>query len=215
MPADTPTHLTDAQIREALSPFRVSLAEAQIKMIRDYLSLLLKWNRTVNLTAITDPLEVVARHFGESMYLSSLLPVENCRLADVGSGAGFPGLPLKILSPSMDLVLIDSNKRKCAFLMEVARVLGLSNVEILPDRFEAIRPASVQVNIITSRAVGEIPELLRWAKSAVAPHGHLALWLGSEDSTRIAKKLGWTWQPPVKLPESQRRFILIGRPIRL
>jgi 16S rRNA (guanine527-N7)-methyltransferase len=213
MPAPAPTEMSNQQIREALAPFGVSPSGDQISRIRDYLALLLRWNQSVSLTSIENPLDIVGRHFGESMYATKLLPVENCRLADVGTGAGFPGVALKIACPSIQLTLIESNKKKCAFLSEAVRTLEFADVEIRPERYEQIRPESVQVNIITSRAVGEFKQLLRWSAHALARRGHLALWVGAEDSTRVSRTSGWTWQPPERLPESQRRFILIGRPI--
>jgi 16S rRNA (guanine527-N7)-methyltransferase len=213
MPPPAPIEIGNRQICEALSPFYISPNEDQIAKIRDYLLLLLRWNRSVSLTSIADPTEIVRRHFGESMFASKLLPVENCRLADVGTGAGFPGLALKIASPNIHLTLIDSNKRKCAFLSEVVRNLGFSDVEIRPERFEQIPPETVQANCITSRAVGEYKQLLSWATNALVRRGHLVLWVGAEESTRIARTPAWTWQPALRLPDSQRRYILIGRPI--
>src|ERR1700687_3405228 len=148
MPARRPIEIGDRQICEILPPYDISPNEDQIAMIQEYLLLLLKWNRSVNLTSITDPVEIVGRHFGESMYASQLLPVENCRLADVGSGAGFPGVALKIICPNIHLTLIESNRKKCVFLSEVVRNLGFTDVEIRPERFEQIRPEAVQANII-------------------------------------------------------------------
>lgn len=213
MPGPEPNEIGNGQICEALARFAISPAEDQIAKIRDYVSILLRWNRSISLTSITDPVEIVGRHFGESMYASKVLPVENCRLADVGTGAGFPGLALKIACPSIQLLLIESNKKKCAFLSEVVRTLGFRDVEIRPERFEEIRPEPVLANLITSRAVGEFKQLLRWSARALARRGHLLLWVGADDSTRIARTPGWTWQPAVRIPDSQRRFILIGRPI--
>jgi 16S rRNA (guanine527-N7)-methyltransferase len=213
MPAPAPIEIGDRQICDALAPFAISPNDDQIAKIREYVALLLKWNRSVSLTSITDPVEIVGRHFGESMFASELLPVENCRLADVGTGAGFPGLALKIASPSLHLTLIESNKKKCAFLSEVVRTLGFSDVEIRPERFEEIRPETLLAKLITCRAVGEFKQLLRWSTNALVRRGHLLLWLGAEDSMRIARTPGWTWQPAVRIPDSQRRFILIGRPV--
>jgi 16S rRNA (guanine527-N7)-methyltransferase len=213
MPAPAPSELGNQQIREALFPFAISPDDDQIARIREYVLLLLKWNRSVSLTSVTDALEIVGRHFGESMFASKLLPVEKCRLADVGTGAGFPGLALKIVCPAIELTLIEANKKKCAFLAEATRILGFADVEIRPERFEQIRPETVRLNIITSRAVGEFKQLIHWSKSALARRGHLMLWVGAEDSTRIAGTLGWNWQPAVRIPDSQRRFILVGRPI--
>ena len=213
MSSFTPLEVSSQQVHQALAPYAISPTEDQIAKIRDYTALLLSWIRSVSLTSIKDPLEIVGRHFGESIYASKLLAVENCRLADVGTGAGFPGLALKIAIPGLHVTLIESNKKKCAFLSEVVRTLGFEGVEVLSERFEQIRPASIQANIVTSRAVGEFKQLLRWSAKALVRRGHLMLWVGAEDSTRIARTPGWTWQPAVRIPDSQRRFILIGRPI--
>jgi 16S rRNA (guanine527-N7)-methyltransferase len=208
-----PIEIGSRQICETLSPFAISLDDDQIAKIREYMLILLRWNRSVSLTSITDPVEIAGRHFGESMYASRLLHVENCRLADVGTGAGFPGLALKIACPGIHLTLIESNKKKCAFLSEVVRSLGFTNVEIRAERFEQIRPEEVLATVITSRAVGDFKQLLRWSTNALVQRGHLVLWVGAEDSTRISNTSGWVWQPAVRIPDSQRRFILIGRPV--
>jgi 16S rRNA (guanine527-N7)-methyltransferase len=213
MPALAPNEITNRQICDALSPYAVSPTDGQIAHIRAYLELLLKWNRAISLTSIQDPSEIVGRHFGESMFAAKLLPVENCRLADVGTGAGFPGLALKISCPSLHLSLIESNKKKCAFLAEVVRTLEFSGVEIHPERFEQIRPEIVRANIIVSRAVGEFKQLLGWSAGALAQRGHIMIWVGAEDAARIAGNSNWIWQPAVHIPDSQRRFILIGRPL--
>ena len=204
--------LTEDRIISTLSPFRVHLTAGQIAKIQEYIRLLLKWNQSVSLTSVVDPVEILARHFGESMFICSLMPVERCRLADIGAGAGFPGLALKIACPGLRLTLIESNKKKCAFLSEVVRALDLENVEVMPIRFEDARVAPDFAEVVTVRAVGGFPDILRWAKTALARRGHVILWLGGEDSTRVSSMPGWIWKPAVKIPESQRRFILIGRP---
>ncbi len=213
LPREIQWNGSDDQIAAALSPFGIRPSGDQAAKIREYIQVLLKWNKLTSLTTITDPNEIVARHFGESMFLTSLLPVENCRLADVGSGAGFPGLALKILCPDIQIMLIESNKKKAALLSEVVRTLGLSGVEVSPMRFEDIRPEAGSINFITVRAVGGFPELLRWSRPALSQRGHIALWVGGEDATKVSSTTGWTWSPAVRIPESQRRFILVGRPI--
>jgi 16S rRNA (guanine527-N7)-methyltransferase len=204
--------LTEDRIVSTLAPFRVELSTGQIAKIQEYIRLLLKWNQSVSLTSVVDPMEILSRHFGESMFICCLIPVGNCRLADLGSGAGFPGLGLKIACPGLHLVLIESNKKKCAFLSEVVRSLELENVEVMPIRFEEIRVSPGFADIITARALGGFPDILRWAKAALARRGHVVLWLGAEDSTKVSSTPGWIWKPTVKIPESQRRFVLIGRP---
>ena len=213
MAAPAPIEISSRQICDALSPYGVLPDDNQIAKIRDYTLLLLRWNRSISLTSVTDPAEIVGRHFGESMFASKILPIKDCRLVDIGTGAGFPGLALKIACPGIHLTLIESNKKKCAFLAEVVRNLKFADVEIRPERFEQIRPETFLANIVTSRAVGDFKQLLRWSTNALGHRGHLMLWVGSEDSTRIASTPGWIWQPAVRIPESQRRFILIGRPI--
>jgi 16S rRNA (guanine527-N7)-methyltransferase len=200
-------------IKQAIEPYGFVSTEQQLNAISAYIELLLKWNRALSLTTVTNPAEIAGRHFGESIFVSKLLPVENCRLVDIGTGAGFPGLALKIAVPSIELKLIESNKKKCVFLAEVVRSLELSSVEILSKRFEEIRPEELEANVITSRAVGGHKELLKWAENALAPRGHVALWVGAEDSTRISAIRDWTWQPAARIPESQRRFVLVGRPL--
>src|SRR5258706_4689677 len=205
--------LSDDQIVSALTPFQVQLSTGQVAQVREYIRLLLKWNQSISLTSVLDPAEIVARHFGESMFISCLIPVNNCRLADLGSGAGFPGLALKIVSPTLRMKLIESNKKKCAFLSEVVRSLKLENVEVVPIRFDEIRIPAELAEIVTARALGGIPEILQLAKVALTHRGHLALWLGGEDAAKISSTPGWIWQPAVKIPDSQRRFVLIGRPM--
>jgi 16S rRNA (guanine527-N7)-methyltransferase len=212
MPSNRQLTLTEEQVVSALSPFRVQLSADQVSKVQQYIRLLLKWNQSLSLTSVVDTVEVLTRHFGESMFVCSLLPVENCRLADLGSGAGFPGLAMKIACPSLRVTLIESNKKKCAFLSEVVRNLELIKVEVLPIRFGETRFSPYAADIVTARAVGGFPDILRWAKATLARRGHVILWLGGEDATKVSSTPGWIWQPAVRIPESQRRFVLIGRP---
>jgi 16S rRNA (guanine527-N7)-methyltransferase len=204
--------LTEDQIVSALAPFRIQLSADQIAKIQVYIRLLLKWNQSVSLTSVVDPVEILSRHFGESMFICCLIPVENCRLADLGSGAGFPGLALKIACPGLHLTLIESSKKKAAFLSEVVRSLELENMEVMTVRFEEVRFSPDIADAVTARAVGGFPEILRWAKATLTRRGHVILWLGGEDTKKVSSTPGWIWQPAVKIPESQRRFVLIGRP---
>jgi 16S rRNA (guanine527-N7)-methyltransferase len=199
------------EIRRMLEPYGFAPTDKQSALIGAYIELLLKWNRVASLTTVTNPIEIVGRHFGESAFLTQVLPVENCRLVDIGTGAGFPGFALKIAEPSIRLTLIESNKKKSAFLSEVVRILEFTDVEICAERFEEIRPQDIEANVVTSRAVGEFKELLRWSRDALTHRGHVALWVGADDSTRISSNSAWIWQPAVRIPESQRRYVLIGR----
>src|ERR1700683_5445400 len=108
------------EVKEALSPYGVALNDIAADRIRAYVAILLHWNKSISLTTVTDPGAILKFHFGESIFAAAEVYHEKSRLVDVGSGAGFPGIPLAIVSPGLDVTLIESNTRKCAFLWEVA-----------------------------------------------------------------------------------------------
>jgi 16S rRNA (guanine527-N7)-methyltransferase len=127
MPTELEKPLSEAVIRHALGEFQVTVDDEQVARIQQYIRILLHWNEKLNLTAIREPLEILYRHFCESMFAVGAIPVEKCRLADIGSGPGFPGLPMKILRPEIELFLVESNIKKGTFLAEVGRELELNN----------------------------------------------------------------------------------------
>ena len=203
---------SSSAIQRALAEFQLSAFEPQVQQIQQYIELLLRWNEKVNLTAIRDPLEILYRHFCESMYGAVVMPLEQCRLADVGSGAGFPGLPMKIIRPDLSLVLIESNIKKATFLTEVVRELGLAGVRVLVRRFEELSEEVAPVDIVCSRAVGDFEPFLEWASSPMLGTERIALWIGGQDASNIRQRPleGWEWKEPKPLPHSLRRFILMA-----
>jgi 16S rRNA (guanine527-N7)-methyltransferase len=172
--------------------------------------MLLKWNDAINLTAIRDPLEILYRHICESMFASSVLPLECGRLADVGSGGGFPGLPLKILRPQMEVFLIESNVKKATFLAEAVRDLGLTGARVLVSRYEELGEEVAPLDFVCSRALGEFPAFLKWAATPKVDAKQLALWIGGRDLDEVKTLPAWEWQEPIQLPQSLRRFLLVG-----
>jgi len=206
--------LTSAQISNALKPYGIAPSVDLIKGIQTYIELLLRWNRSISLTSVTDMEQILRFHFGESLFALSMLPVEKSRLADVGSGAGFPGVPLAMASPTLTVTLIESNAKRYAFLNEVIRELRLRNVTALHSRTEEIKEPGQDFDIVTARALGKFEGFLRWAQKEIAPDGRIALWLGSKDATAVGVDSRWKWSPPVPIPGSQRRYILIGSSIR-
>ena len=201
------------EIARGLSPYVAkAVSDAQLVSIATYLALLKKWNQTIPLTSIEEDAEIVARHFGESMFAGSLLPMERGRLADVGSGAGFPGLPLKIAYPDLQVTLVEPNVKKCAFLREVQATLGLSGLEIVRSRYEDFGAPPASFDFVCSRALGGYKRLLQWCRGVLKPGGHVILWLGIEDSNLLTKTKGWNWELPVSIAESRRRVVLTGRP---
>lgn len=135
------------------------LQKEQITKFEKYLDLLLEWNEKFNLTAITDRDEVEEKHFIDSIELIKFFDVKNKTLLDVGSGAGFPGIPLAIAEPSLHVTLLEANGKRVSFLKEVVKELGLSNVETIQGRAEELQ-AREKYDIVTARAVKELNILL-------------------------------------------------------
>lgn len=205
--------LSDKTILQHLGTYGVRPTDTQCEMIRRYVALLLKWNRSISLTTITNETEILEFHFGESAFaLQSVDGIKNGRLADVGAGAGFPGVALRIFAPDLELVLIEANAKKCAFLAEVVRELDLKDVRVVRSRFEDSHESGDMYETVAARALGAYDDLLTWARGSLIPSGRIALWLGTDDAREIATIGGWKWLAPIPIPGSQRRLILTGSP---
>lgn len=199
-----------AAIQRAAGDFGLNLEDMQVQQIQQYTRILLAWNDKVNLTAIRDPLEILYRHFCESMYGASVLPVEKCRLADVGSGAGFPGLPLKIIRPDLEVFLIESNVKKATFIAEVIRELGLTDARVMVSRFEELGEEVAPLDFVCSRALGDFARFLEWAGSPQVSAKNLLIWIGRRDLDEVCAISGWQWDPPRPMPHSLQRLLLRG-----
>jgi 16S rRNA (guanine527-N7)-methyltransferase len=208
------------------------LSAIQLQHISTYIDILQRWNARINLTAIRNEEEIVTRHFGESLFAARhLFPkvypvpsvppvveevdvdvdldVAEARVADVGSGAGFPGIPIKLWAPNIVLTLIESNQKKATFLREVTRALTLTDINIQNARAETLPPSSFDV--VTLRAVERFENILPTAARLLAPTGRLALLIASsqqESARSILARV--TWDPPIPIPQSQSRQLLIG-----
>jgi len=198
-------------IRRAMSEFQVALSEDQVNCIQQYIKLLQHWNEKLNLTAIRNPLEILYRHFCESMFAAVAVPVEKGRLADIGSGPGFPGIPLKILRPELELFLVESNIKKGTFLAEVIRELGLRNTHVLINRYEELGEELAPLDFVCSRALGEFGAFLEWAASDNVAAAGAVLWVGGRDIEAVRKSDRWEWQEPAPMPQSLQRFLLVSR----
>ena len=197
-------------IHRALAEFRLSASDKQVQQIQQYMGMLLKWNEAVNLTAIRAPLEILYRHFCESMFAASVVPLDNGRLADVGSGGGFPGLPLKLFRPELEVFLVESNVKKATFLAEVVRDLGLTDARVLVSRYEELAEELTPLDFVCSRAVGEFATFLDWAASPRVDAKQALLWIGGRDLEEVQRLSSWKWREPVQIPQSLRRFLLVG-----
>ncbi len=140
-----------------------------------YKEMLIEWNAKFNLTAITDPDDIQSLHFDDSLQLLSFGYIKpGCRVADVGTGAGFPGLPLKIAMPDIKLTLMDSTNKKCTFLKEVVNELALSDVEVMHIRGEdaaKMKGHGVSYDVVTARAVAPLPKLVRYTLPLIKAGG--------------------------------------------
>ena len=210
MALSVPTPPSANTIRNALSDCQIHTTEVQVAQIQQYMRMLLAWNDKINLTAIRDPLEILYRHFCESMYAATKMPLEHGRLADIGSGGGFPGLALKILSPGLDTLLVESNAKKATFIAEVIRNIGLSGARVLASRYEELGEELAPLDFVCSRAVGEYEPFLAWAASDQIAAVKAILWVGAGDLDRLNKIPSWDWQDPIAIPHSLRRLIVVG-----
>lgn len=210
MLTQSPAPPTESAIVRALGEFQLSANDRQVLQIQQYIKTLLAWNEKLNLTAIRDPVEILYRHFCESMYAAVAVPVENGRLADVGSGGGFPGLPLKILRPELRVFLIESNLKKATFLAEVIRELELTDTQVLVRRYEELGEEIAPLDFICARALGEFPSFLEWAGSQQIAAKQVILWIGARDLPELQKIRTWEWREPIPVPNSLRRLLLVG-----
>ncbi len=206
----SPSALSDETVAAALRDFGISSTPRLADQIRRYVDLLLLWNQTISLTAIRQPKEILYRHFGESMFAVQAVPIRTGCLVDVGAGAGFPGLAVKLLVPELKLVLIESNRKKVAFLKEVNRRLDLANVEVMAQRFEDVGLSQASAEYVTARAVGSTTQLMALAGRVLVAGGKLILWLGSADAQEFHRAEDWEWRAPILVPHSKRRVLLVG-----
>ncbi|MGH9513403.1 MAG: 16S rRNA (guanine(527)-N(7))-methyltransferase RsmG [Terriglobales bacterium] len=209
-PTFTIRKMDPVQIAEALRPFVAGLSGDQLSGISTYLDMLLRWNARTNLTAIRDTETMVTRHFGESLFAAKTLfpnATENSHVIDVGSGAGFPGLPMKVWAPNIQLTLIESNYKKATFLREVVRALELDRIEVFTGRAEAYAGTA---NAVTLRAVERFETVLQTAAKLVQPKGVICLLITASQYETATSRPGFSWQDPIALPQSESRILLVG-----
>lgn len=187
---------------QAEAEFGVALDEAQLRQLAVYLELLCEWNQKFNLTAIEDPAEILVKHFLDSLSCALSVDLKSARsLIDVGTGAGFPGLVLKIAFPHLQVTLLDALDKRLRFLERVSTELGLKGVTTVHARAEdAARPAAgtlrEKFDVVTARAVARLRVLAEWTLPFARVGGCLLAMKGPEIAEEAAeagpalKKLG-------------------------
>jgi 16S rRNA (guanine527-N7)-methyltransferase len=189
-----------------------SLASEQLESLNRYLSLLLKWNKAYNLTAITDAKEMVVKHILDSLAINPYL--QGTRVIDVGSGAGLPGIPLAIVNPDKHFALLDSNIKKVSFLNQVKLELDLNNIEVVHQRVEKYHPKHC-FDIVITRAFSSINNTLMNTKHLCCQEGAFLLMKGAypqEELEEIPEDFVIRWARKLAVPEleAERHLVMLN-----
>ena len=208
------------ELRRTLDNGLASLAldAALAAPLLEYLALLIRWNKTYNLTAVRDPHEMVVKHLLDSLamhpFIDPLLETRGA-LADLGTGAGLPGIPLAIVKPGLRVTLVESNGKKARFMREAVRTLGLADVRVAESRIEALDEPG-QYAAITARALATLPLIVELGGHLLGPGGQLLAMKGVYPADEIAAlPAGWALQAshPLRVPglEAERHLVVVGR----
>ncbi len=173
-----------------------------------YLSLILRWNARMNLTAVRDPQLILTRHFVESIACAQLLPSGIRSLLDFGSGAGFPGIPIALCRDEVQVTLAESQGKKAAFLQETVRILKL-NAQVFAGRAEKL---DQQFDCVTLRAVDRMEQAMAQASSLVRCGGWIAVMTTLTELPRVSGSMGgnFKWLEPLPLPGSDQRVLSLA-----
>jgi len=183
----------------------LSLTDPQVALLFRHYELLVRWNRKMNLTSIRSPEEIVLRHYCESLFFAANIPAGWSNFADIGSGAGFPGVPMAVFRPAWNVTLIESHQRKTVFLREVTRELG--NVSVVAGRAEDL---DMSFGAIVSRAVD--PEAIL---SLVPQLGNrVGVLIGSADFEVVRNKAGINWESVIRIPWGDQQLCVFGSAVK-
>ena len=163
----------EKEILENSKEIKIIITEKEIKSLYKYMKLMLEWNKNINLTAITDEKEVIIKHFIDSISINKYIKEAN-KIMDIGTGAGFPGIPLKILNKDIEFILVDSLNKRINFLEEAKKELSLNKLELLHARAEELaknKKYRENVDIVVSRAVARLRVLAEYMLPFVQENG--------------------------------------------
>lgn len=197
--------------QQGLRELNVSLEQAQYQQFEAFFALLIKWNQAYNLTAIRDPEEILIKHFLDSV---SIAPwIKGQKVLDVGTGAGFPGIPLAILKPEQRFDLLDTNGKKTRFLLQVKQALNLTQINVIHARVEAFEPEQCY-DQITTRAFSSLEQMLEVTGHLCCNNGQFVAMKGAYPEEEL-KKLPQGYKVeevvPLKVPflEAERCLVLL------
>lgn len=177
----------DRILRETLEWRGISLSQSAFEKLFLFHALLEKWQKTLNLTAIQGATEIADRHFAESLFIARWMEKKESALLDLGSGNGFPAIPLKIAIPDLKVVMIESRKKKCHFLHAVIREIGLKNIDVDDKRFESFSELSKRgtFDYLTMRAVKITEQMLIDLPLILRSKGKAFLYAGEKELALI------------------------------
>ncbi|MDO4975606.1 MAG: 16S rRNA (guanine(527)-N(7))-methyltransferase RsmG [Alphaproteobacteria bacterium] len=180
------------QLKSNLQNINVILNDKQIEMFYTYMQLLLEWNEKMNLTAITDPQDIIIKHFVDSLTIEKYIK-KDAKIIDIGTGAGFPGIPLSIARNDLNVTLMDSLNKRITFLDEVIKENNLNNVDTVHSRAEELarnKDFREQFDVVTSRAVASLNVLLEYMLPFTKVEGYCICMKGSniEEEINNSKK---------------------------
>jgi 16S rRNA (guanine527-N7)-methyltransferase len=203
-PANVGMRLNALLVESGLEP----LSAERTGHFEDYLSLLLRWNTRVNLTAIRDEEGILRRHFVESIACAYALPAGIATLLDFGSGAGFPGIPIALCRSDIAVTLAESQGKKAAFLSEAVRVLGLG-AKVHSGRAETL---DLRFDCVILRAVDKMARAVQAGAQLVRPGGWLALMTtgAEQEALKSAASAEYSWSKVIELPGGEDRLLVLG-----
>jgi len=204
-PSGAAARLNELLAEAGLAP----LASAQASVFERYLTLFVRWNARLNLSAIRDEEAILRRHFVESIACARAIPAGIATLLDFGSGAGLPGIPIALVRPEIAVTLAESQGKKAAFLREAVRVLGIG-AKVHSGRAELLTRT---FDCVTLRAVDRMPQAVEDAAALVAPGGWLMLMTTRSEMSTLQTAPGpaFTWPRVVELPGSNERVLALGQ----
>lgn len=209
-------------LNEGALAFNLQFSDKQIRLFFQHMTALIAWSHKTNLTAISDPYEMAIKHF-----LDSVAPIRYCnamsKVIDIGSGAGFPGLPLKVWHPGINLTMVDAVRKKVSFLKHVVRLMGIKNTQAIHMRVENLKPDPLNgtFDTIVCRAVGSLKSIVECALPLMSKDGQLLIWKGHKPEKELQELRPvidcpsnglWLRMESYRLPviEAQRTLVIIG-----
>ena len=172
--------MTRDEFIKALSDLNIYFTDQTLAKLETYYNLLVEENQKYNLTAITTKESAYLKHFYDSLTISKIIDLDTQKICDIGSGAGFPGLVLKIFYPDLDLTLIEANSKKCFFLNLVIQKLNLTKIKVINERAEIYSKTNREIyDIVTARAVAPLAHLLEYSIPAVKVNGYFIAMKGN------------------------------------